>query len=84
VLFFGFGIFTLSTFGGTQALGVLVSLTLLVAVLSNLILLPSLLLTLDRITTTKSFKEPLLNIYDEEEDIELDELEIQDIKKHKD
>jgi predicted RND superfamily exporter protein len=80
VLFFGFGIFTLSTFGGTQALGVLVSLTLLVAVLSNLILLPSLLLTLDRITTTKSFKEPLLNIYNEEEDIELDELEIQDLK----
>jgi len=76
VLFFGFGIFTLSTFGGTQAMGVLVSLTLLVAVTSNLILLPSLLLTLDRITTTKSFKEPLLHIYDEEEDINLDELEI--------
>ena len=81
VLFFGFGIFTLSTFGGTQALGVLVSLTLLVAVLSNLILLPSLLLTLDRITTTKAFKEPLLNIYNEEEDIELDELEIQNKKE---
>ena len=76
VLFFGFGIFTLSTFGGTQAMGVLVSLTLLVAVTSNLILLPSLLLTLDRVTTTKSFKEPLLQIYDEEEDINLDELEI--------
>ncbi len=76
VLFFGFGIFTLSTFGGTQAMGVLVSLTLLVAVTSNLILLPSLLLTLDRITTTKSFKEPLLQIYDEEEDIDLEELEI--------
>jgi predicted RND superfamily exporter protein len=83
VLFFGFGIFTLSTFGGTQALGVLVSLTLLVAVLSNLILLPSLLLTLDRITTTKSFKEPLLNIYNEEEDIELDELEISHSKNKK-
>lgn len=76
VLFFGFGIFTLSNFGGTQALGVLVSLTLLVAVTSNLILLPSLLFGLDRLTTTASFKEPLLQIYDEEEDIELDELEI--------
>ena len=76
VLFFGFGIFTLSNFGGTQAMGVLVSLTLLVAVTSNLILLPSLLLGLDRLTTTKSFKEPLIHIYDEEEDIELDELEI--------
>jgi predicted RND superfamily exporter protein len=76
VLFFGFGIFTLSNFGGTQAMGVLVSLTLLVAVTSNLILLPSLLFGLDRLTTTKSFKEPLLHIYDEEEDIELEDLEI--------
>ena len=76
VLFFGFGIFTLSNFGGTQAMGVLVSLTLVVAVTSNLILLPSLLLGLDRLTTTRSFKEPLLHIYDEEEDIELEELEI--------
>lgn len=76
VLFFGFGIFTLSNFGGTQSMGILVSLTLLVAVTSNLILLPSLLLGLDRLTTTKSFKEPLLHIYNEEEDIELDDLEI--------
>jgi hypothetical protein len=76
VLFFGFGIFTLSNFGGTQAMGVLVSLTLLVAVTSNLILLPSLLTGLERLTTTQSFKEPLLHIYNEEEDIELEDLEI--------
>lgn len=76
VLFFGFGIFAVSNFGGTQAMGVLVSLTLVVAVTSNLILLPSLLLGLDRLTTTRSFKEPLLHIYDEEEDIELEDLEI--------
>ena len=76
VLFFGFGIFTLSSFGGTQAMGILVSLTLLVAVTSNLVLLPSLLSGLERLTTTKSFKEPLLHIYNEEEDIDLDELEI--------
>ena len=76
VLFFGFGIFALSSFGGTVAMGILVSLTLLVAVTSNLILLPSLLSTLERITTTKSFEEPLLHIYDEEEDIELEDLEI--------
>ena len=63
VLFFGFGIFSLSDFGGTVALGVLVSIALLVAVTSNLILLPSLLASLERLTTTKSFKEPLLNIY---------------------
>ena len=75
VLFFGFGIFSLSDFGGTVALGVLVSVALLVAVTSNVILLPSLLTSLERLTTTKSFKEPLLHIYDQEEDIELDELE---------
>jgi predicted RND superfamily exporter protein len=76
VLFFGFGIFSLSGFGGTVAMGVLVSLTLLVAVTSNLVLLPSLLTSLDRLTTTRSFEEPLLHIYDEEEDIELEELKI--------
>jgi len=82
VLFFGFGIFALSSFGGTVAMGVLVSLTLLVAVTSNLILLPSLLSSLERLTTTKSFEEPLLHIYDEEEDIELEELEIPDNDKN--
>src|SRR5690554_138412 len=76
VLFFGFGIFALSGFGGTQAMGILVSLTLLVAVTSNLILLPSLLSSLDRLGTIRSFKEPLLHIYNEEEDIELEELKI--------
>ncbi|MDD4107629.1 MAG: MMPL family transporter [Prolixibacteraceae bacterium] len=78
VLFFGFGIFAFSGFGGTVAMGVLVSLTLLVAVTSNLLLLPSLLIGLDKLTTTKSFVEPLLNIYDEEEDFEMEELKITD------
>jgi uncharacterized protein len=66
VLFFGFGIFSLSSFGGTVALGVLVSLTLLVALTSNLILLPSLLMGLDKLTTTDTFRKPLLEIYDED------------------
>lgn len=83
VLFSGFGIFALSSFGGTVALGVLVSLALLLAVTSNLILLPSLLSSLERLTTTKAFKEPLLNIYDEEEDIELEDLEIAHNDKNK-
>lgn len=81
ILFFGFGVFTASDFGGTQALGLLVSLTLLLAMFSNLIILPSLLLSLDRSVITKSFKsEPLLQILDEEEDIELDELEIKEFE----
>lgn len=76
VLFFGFFIFSQSSFGGTVALGVLVSITLLFAMLANLVLLPSLLLTLEKIITTKAFKEPLIHIFNEEEDIDLDELKI--------
>lgn len=76
VLFFGFGMFAASGFEGTRALGVLVSLTLLVAMFSNLVLLPSLLLGFERWVTTKAFSEPFLEIIDEEEDIELDELAV--------
>lgn len=78
VLFFGFSIFIASNFGGTIALGMLVSITLMIAMFSNLILLPTLLLTLERLITTKSFKEPMIHIYDEEEDIELNELVIEE------
>jgi uncharacterized protein len=74
VLFFGFGIFSLSSFGGTVALGVLVSLTLLVALTSNLILLPSLLTGLDKLTTTDNFGKPLIEIYDDEEVNGIEEL----------
>ncbi len=81
VLFCGFYIFTLSSFGGTEALGYLVSFTLVVALLSNLFVLPSLLLTLDKRIITKSFKEPYLEVFDEEEDIELDKLVIEELGK---
>lgn len=83
VLFFGFGVYSISKFGGTAALGVLVSITLLVAITANLILLPSLLIGLDRLTTTRAFNEPLLTIYNEEEDIELEELEIEKFPQKK-
>jgi hypothetical protein len=66
VLFFGFAIFTLSSFGGTQALGLLVSITLLVAGLLNLFVLPSFLLSLDKWSTTKAFEKPILDIAPEE------------------
>jgi hypothetical protein len=63
VLFFGFLVFTLSSFGGTISLGGLVSATLLLAMISNLILLPSLLLTFERkIANKKVFKEPKIKI----------------------
>src|SRR5690606_26769214 len=51
VLFSGFAIFLFSGFMGIVALGGLVSFTLLMAMLSNLIVLPSLLLTYERLTT---------------------------------
>jgi hypothetical protein len=63
VLFFGFLVFTLSSFGGTIALGGLVSITLLLAMVSNLLLLPSLLLTFEKkIANKEMFKEPKIKI----------------------
>ena len=63
VLFFGFSVFMISNFGGTVALGGLVSLTLLIAMLSNLILLPSLLISLKRsISNEKVIREPKIKI----------------------
>ena len=68
VLFFGFSVFTVSNFGGTVALGALVSATLLFALLSNLLLLPSMLLSLeDSIANEKVLKEPLIKIIEDED-----------------
>ena len=63
VLFFGFAVFMSSNFGGTVALGGLVSVTLLFAMLANLILLPSLLISLeDKVSNEKVLKEPKIKI----------------------
>lgn len=71
VLFFGFSVFMISSFGGTVALGGLVSATLLFAMLANLLLLPSLLLSLERSIANKdTMKEPHLQIIDEDENDE--------------
>lgn len=68
VLFFGFLVFTVSSFGGTIALGGLVSITLLLAMVSNLLLLPSLLLTFeDKIANKEVLKEPSITIIPQEE-----------------
>lgn len=48
ILFFGFGIFIASGFKGTFFLGLLVSITLLIGMMANLILLPCFLMTLDK------------------------------------
>ncbi len=71
VLFFGFSVFTISSFGGTVALGALVSATLLFAMLANLLLLPSLLLSLERsIANKETLKKPALKIIPDSEEEE--------------
>ena len=68
VLFFGFAVFMSSNFGGTVALGGLVSVTLLFAMLANLILLPSLLISLENtVSNEKVIKEPKINIISDED-----------------
>ncbi|HEY3370199.1 MAG TPA: MMPL family transporter [Prolixibacteraceae bacterium] len=68
VLVLGFSVFIVSEFGGTQALGILISTTLLIAMFFNIMVLPSLLLSLDKRLTSKSFTEPIIEIYDEEDE----------------
>ena len=76
VLLAGFSLFAFSQFGGIRSLGVPTSITLLVAMLTNLLVLPALLLSLNKRIMSKAFQEPLLEIMDEEEDIELMELKL--------
>ena len=76
VLFAGFIIFAFSSFGGTIALGVLTSTTLVISMFTNLILLPALILTFDK--PKRSKEEKLLiddfdsAFYDEQEDVDID------------
>lgn len=71
ILSCGFGIFAASKFGGTAALGILISFTLLVAYCSNLILLPSFLLSLEKRLTNKEFMQrPAIDIEEAEEESE--------------
>jgi predicted RND superfamily exporter protein len=84
VLFAGFILFAFSSFGGTIALGVLTSTTLVISMFTNLILLPALIMTFDK--PKKSKAEKLLiddfdpGFYGEEEDeaIDLSKIKIHD------
>jgi hypothetical protein len=75
VLFAGFIIFAFSSFGGTIALGVLTSTTLVISMFTNLLLLPALIMTFDK---AKKDKEKLLidefdsDFYNEQEDVDID------------
>jgi predicted RND superfamily exporter protein len=69
VLFAGFSVFMLSDFGGTVALGGLVAVTLIFGMLSNLMLLPCLVLTLNKSLANKQeFKEPKIDVLSNMED----------------
>jgi hypothetical protein len=69
VLFSGFSVFLLSDFGGTVALGGLIAITLAFGMLSNLMLLPCLVLTLNKSLANKQeFIEPKIDILSNTED----------------
>jgi len=65
VLFSGFSVFMLSEFGGTVALGGLIAITLAFGMLSNLMLLPCLVLTLNKsLANEQEFIEPKIDVLD--------------------
>ncbi|MCG8474936.1 MAG: MMPL family transporter [Cytophagales bacterium] len=87
VLFFGFVIFTFSEFGGTKALGLLTSITLMMAMITNLVVLPSLLLVFDTGKRRKGDAwEHIEDFYheDEDEEIDLGQLRVEDKFKPED
>lgn len=75
ILFFGFIVFVFSDFGGTQALGYLSAITYFVALFTNLVLLPALLLSLERRLATRSFEEPYFDAYSEANDLDWEEMQ---------
>jgi predicted RND superfamily exporter protein len=77
VLLFGFMMFTFSQFGGTKALGLLVSITIFVGTITNLIILPSLLLSLERSINLRSLQEPFFDNYYEDTDYDMNKLEVE-------
>jgi predicted RND superfamily exporter protein len=76
VLFAGFIIFAFSSFGGTIALGLLTSTTLVISMFTNLILLPALIMTFDKPKKKKGEHLPIdefgSSFYGETEDEEID------------
>lgn len=86
VLFAGFIIFAFSSFGGTIALGLLTSMTLIISMFTNVILLPALIMTFDK--PKKGKGEHLIiddfdsSFYGEHEDEEIDLNKIKIHNKH--
>ncbi len=85
VLFAGFIIFAFSDFGGTVALGLLTSTTLIISMFTNLILLPALIMTFDKPKKGKKAEHLLIDDFDpgfysehEDEEIDLNKIRIHD------
>ena len=85
VLFAGFIIFAFSDFGGTVALGLLTSTTLIISMFTNLILLPALIMTFDKPKKGKKGERLLIDDFDpgfysehEDEEIDLNKIKIHD------
>lgn len=85
-LFAGFIIFAFSNFGGTVALGLLTSTTLVISMFTNLILLPALIMTFDRPRRKRGERLPIDNFdttfYGESEDEEIDLSKIRIHNRH--
>lgn len=83
VLVLGFSVFIVSSFGGIEALGLLVSTTLFIAMFFNMMVLPSLLLVLDKFAVTKAFAgESFIDVYDgDDQESEEDTSTEQDVQK---
>ncbi len=63
VLVLGFAIFILSGFGGTQALGMLISITLFLSLFFNIIVLPSLVVSFDSYITNRAIRKSIIDPY---------------------
>ncbi len=75
ILFVGFVIFVGSSFGGTKSLGILMSVSMLIAMITNLTLLPALLNSFDsgKVSASETLMlEDYDNFYLEDEDEEID------------
>lgn len=81
ILLAGFMIFSFSEFGGTKALGWLTSLTLLMAMVTNLTILPALLLWMEKALLKKAQKKQLWNTLDDEQDLDMSELGLKEREK---
>ena len=79
ILFFGFIVFTMSSFESTANLGRLTSITLVVAMFCNLVLLPALLIAFEKVASRKAFEvEPVTDAFVEDENGEMNSIILAD------